>query len=102
MSRSMNLIFEPMDLQAASPATVSRCGMVYVDPKNLGYYPFYDRWSREKNDLYSEVMMESLKELYEKYIPPCIDRIFEGQTGGEEIVEPLRFITPRTNLNLVR
>ena len=23
-------------------------------------------------------------------------------TGGDEIVEPLRFITPRTNLNLVK
>ena len=29
-----------------------------------------------------------------------MDRIYEG-LAGEELVEPLKFITPRTNLNLV-
>ena len=40
------LLFEVSDLQYASPATISRCGMVWIDPKNLGYKPFYERWLR--------------------------------------------------------
>lgn len=96
------MLFEVYDLQYASPATISRCGMVYVDPKNLGYAPFYERWAKNKKEEYGEIMYESLNELFQKYVPACIDRIFEGMTGGDEIVEPMRFITPRTNLNLVR
>lgn len=45
--------------------------MVYVDPKNLGYWPFFDRWARNKQKIYnSDVMYDSIKELYSKYIPP--------------------------------
>ena len=95
------MLFEVFDLQYASPATISRCGMVYVDPKNLGYSPHYHRWlNDEKVHKKEEQTKDSLKELFLKYVPSIMDRIFEG-IAGEELVEPLQFITPRTNLNLV-
>ncbi len=31
------MLFEVLDLAVASPATVSRCGMVYIDDKVVGY-----------------------------------------------------------------
>lgn len=32
------------DLRVASPATVSRCGMVFVDPEELKWMPYVKTW----------------------------------------------------------
>ncbi|XP_060664252.1 LOW QUALITY PROTEIN: dynein axonemal heavy chain 6 [Drosophila nasuta] len=40
----IHMLFEVQDLLQASPATVSRCGMVYVDPGDLGWIPLVDTW----------------------------------------------------------
>jgi dynein heavy chain len=41
---NMRLIFEVSDLQMASPATVSRLGVVYVAADTVGWMPFVQSW----------------------------------------------------------
>ena len=38
LENNLRLVFEVENLDQASPATISRCGMVYVDPQELGWF----------------------------------------------------------------
>jgi len=76
--------------------------MVYVDPKNLGYVPFFEKWMGKwlKNKEKNESLISTLDELFLKYVPVLINLIFDG-VDGEDIGPVLHFALPRTNLNLV-
>uniref|UniRef100_G1NVC6 Dynein axonemal heavy chain 10 n=1 Tax=Myotis lucifugus TaxID=59463 RepID=G1NVC6_MYOLU len=91
------LLFEVGDLQYASPATVSRCGMVYVDPKNLKYQPYWKKWLQQIQNKVEQVVLQNL---FEKYVPYLIDVIVEGIVDGRQ-GEKLKMIVPQTHLNMV-
>nr|XP_046259789.1 dynein axonemal heavy chain 6 isoform X2 [Scatophagus argus] len=44
LTPSIHMVFEVQDLAVASPATVSRCGMVYIDPDELKWMPYVQTW----------------------------------------------------------
>jgi dynein heavy chain len=100
------LLFEVFDLQYASPATISRCGMVYVDPKNLGYEHYFNTWRNKLIDgkENKEQLLETFNEFYGRYIKGMVDYVLEGKTGEDAATGtgPIELSISRTNLNMVQ
>jgi dynein heavy chain len=71
MADSTKMTFEVENLNNASPATVSRAGIIYVSPDDLGWKPLIDTWceDREKEKLYANSEEKNwIREFTTKYI----------------------------------
>jgi len=44
MTPSMRLILEVSNLRSATPATVSRGGVLFINDTDIGWKPFFDSW----------------------------------------------------------
>ena len=61
------MMFEVADLSQASPATVSRCGMVYLEPSILGLAPFVECWLKRLPDAIFK-HHDVLNKLFQNYL----------------------------------
>ncbi|KAI3386976.1 hypothetical protein SNEBB_002464 [Seison nebaliae] len=92
------LLFEVGDLQYASPATVSRCGMVFVDPKNLGYNPFWQKWLNQLSC--TNELKVYIQTLYDQFVPQSINMIVYGIV--EDVLgDRMKCVIPQTALNMI-
>jgi dynein heavy chain len=92
----MRMLFEVADLAVASPATVSRCGMVYLTQEELGWRPFVKTWMATtfKTDYpLDDEMKLFMDETFESTIDLGIEKV-RMRAGAEPITTD--------NLQLVR
>ncbi|CAG9464970.1 unnamed protein product [Pedinophyceae sp. YPF-701] len=98
---TMRMLFEVQDLAVASPATVSRCGMVYVPAEDVGWQPYAKTWleglnARLSNEEYRAEMpadtLQLIWEQLEKHVPAGL--AYLADSGRPEFV-------PSVDVNLV-
>lgn len=76
------MMFEVQDLAVASPATVSRCGMVYLEPSILGLMPFVECWLRRLPALFKPYE-EQFKALFVRFLEVSEVTVCPAQMGQQ-------------------
>ncbi|XP_069917498.1 dynein axonemal heavy chain 9 isoform X4 [Oryctolagus cuniculus] len=72
LNPTMRLLFEISHLRTATPATVSRAGILYINPADLGWNAPVSSWIDQR-----EIQTEraNLTILFDKYLPTCLDTL---------------------------
>ena len=73
LRKEMRMLFEVNDLLVASPATVSRCGMVYLTPEELGWRPYVRTWIDTYFDPDDDIVTPKMKEFMWSTFEATID-----------------------------
>ncbi|XP_060647178.1 dynein beta chain, ciliary [Drosophila nasuta] len=88
LKREMRLLFEVGHLKAATPATVSRAGILYINPQDLGWSPYVSSWLESRVNMIERGILTTL---FEKYFPSLMQR-----------QRDFRRITPITDMAMIQ
>nr|XP_030717250.1 dynein heavy chain 9, axonemal isoform X1 [Globicephala melas] len=72
LNPTMRLLFEISHLRMATPATVSRAGILYINPADLGWNPPVSSWIDKRE---TQTERANLTFLFDKYLPACLDTL---------------------------
>lgn len=97
MPASLKLLFEVGNLDNASPATVSRMGMMYMGPGALGWEPVVEAWIKASGR--SEDEKQKLRDLYAKSIEALFSLVRDNCEPRMNL-EPVNYVA--TSLTLLR
>ncbi|XP_026191394.1 dynein beta chain, ciliary [Cyclospora cayetanensis] len=85
---TMRMIFEIADMKHASPATVSRGGVVYINEMDVGWKPFVDSWRETLSD---QVAQSQFYLLFSYYF----------ESNIEMFHRTFKFVCPMTDIAFV-
>mmetsp|Transcript_44398 Transcript_44398/g.32454 ORF Transcript_44398/g.32454 Transcript_44398/m.32454 type:complete len:188 (-) Transcript_44398:1705-2268(-) len=99
MPETCTMMFEVQDLKVASPATVSRCGMVYIEPVHLGWEPLIVSWKERMDEViphnHLETLVKNITRIFHHLLPYIRDNC-------REMVQSVNNNLVQSCLNLVQ
>lgn len=102
MTDQCKLVFEVENLNNASPATVSRCGQIFISPNDLGHKAIYEGWCQLRALQRTNEEANTIKKFMAKFfdewkIVESCDKNIKNQPVMD-VVLPLKVIN---SLNLI-
>ncbi|GFR90124.1 dynein heavy chain 17, axonemal, partial [Elysia marginata] len=85
MTKTMRLLFEISNLRTATPATVSRAGILFINQNDIGWNPYVQSWIDKREVPHEKA---NLTLLFDKYVPSILDTLrvrFKKITPIQEI-----------------
>jgi dynein heavy chain, axonemal len=100
LKNTMKMIFECEDLAMASPATVSRCGMVYSSNSTCEWKLIARSWLEKRDPVdYPHKVIDVLTNLFELYLDPIIEGVNKRR---DQLVEPIKTMVNQQVVSILR